>query len=102
MPTDTCVIHVNLARGEAFNVQKALACQYTIEILSGQHVNTCDFHLLATVFQQTKVEEIPNIVWKQVEVYANLTSDEKSLLVIASNEKRYLAHSQLDKVCLLD
>ena len=99
MSSEIIIVNVELPVGTNFDETKALEGAYTFQILGGQHINICDWELLGTVYHGKASNNIPqNVFWKTVEIYLNLTADERSIFILAANAKLLLEHSTFEKV----
>ena len=97
--SDITIANVELPEGKVFDETMALQGEYEFQILGGQHINICDWELLCTVYHGKTLDLIPQHVWwKTVELYQNLTADQRSLFINAANTKFFLEHSIFEKV----
>ena len=99
MMPEVCVVNVIYDRHIGFEFNKCLKGEYELELLAGQHITACDSRLLNGYTTLTDVPEL--LQWKQVELYANLSSTEKTLLVQVANSKIIKGSGTFEKVCCL-
>ena len=99
--SDITIVAVQLDPEEPFDLDRAEKGEYTFWILGGQHINHCDWELLAGVYHgKTQADIPPNVFWKTCQVYKNLTPDERAQFVLTHNAKIQLVHSNFEKVRL--
>ena len=93
------IINVSMDQTESFDLKKLLNGSYNVSVLGGQHICECDNRLLKNRYLKTPADEIPSKVkFKMAEVYVNLTSDEKSLVVNVANSQITYQNQWFDKV----
>ena len=98
-------VNVVINNGSQFDYKKFMNSDpnYTMHVLAGQHITTCDAELLNTKYLNTAVALIPKaILFKQVELFVNLTHEEETLLVQLNNDQLIYKNQYIDKVLHLN
>ena len=101
---DTCIINVILPPSVLeFSHDDFLKDVYKFGVLSGQHISTADQRLINTKYKGMEAAKIPpGILYKETEIFVNLSQEECTLLVGLANSKKREGTSYLDRVCIFD
>ena len=87
--SDTCIISVEVDMSQVeFTLERLYANEFVVHLLAGQHICLADKHMMETFYRDTAPGNVPSsIMHKNVEIYINLTLDERLTFVRVDNER---------------
>ena len=96
--TEVVIVNVPILAGDGFNVKRFQEGLYPgATVLSGHHIVTADCIVIRRK-NAANLRVAPACLFKQVEVFINLTFQEKSFVVKKANDKLHHKMSAFDQV----
>ena len=92
-------VNVVLPQNDKFVFQDLLKSKYKYEVIGGQHITQADHEIVIANYTTATLKNAPNsLVYKQVQIFVNLSKEEKALVVTVDNQRIQRPESNVDKV----